>query len=206
MFCPHCGKQLPDGAPFCSACGQPTGARPQVAPQGQGSYHKMPDSSATTPAQTVRLILVAISALLFVIYGFRLIYAGFTHFEDVTDIFEGFDGFPRVWGIIMFLLLIVGTGMTSLLSAGLSIADAFTASSPALRRHAISNAVATFALTLLGLLSYVVFDYWGSTDFQHVGYLLSNVLCSLLADVVLPLGIALALLLVSTFIQRRAHA
>lgn len=33
MFCPKCGAQVPDGSPFCSACGAPMGQ--QAAPMNQ---------------------------------------------------------------------------------------------------------------------------------------------------------------------------
>ncbi|WP_423778937.1 zinc-ribbon domain-containing protein, partial [Escherichia coli] len=31
MHCPHCNKELPDGAAFCSGCGQKTTPAPSAA-------------------------------------------------------------------------------------------------------------------------------------------------------------------------------
>ena len=30
MFCPNCGKEIPDGSRFCTQCGNPTGESVKV--------------------------------------------------------------------------------------------------------------------------------------------------------------------------------
>jgi hypothetical protein len=37
MFCPACGKELPDGSSFCLHCGKPTGAAPVAARKKPGT-------------------------------------------------------------------------------------------------------------------------------------------------------------------------
>lgn len=37
MFCPKCGKELPEGAAFCASCGNPTGANAQQPKQANSA-------------------------------------------------------------------------------------------------------------------------------------------------------------------------
>ena len=47
MFCPKCGAQVPDGSPFCSACGAPMGQ--QAAAMNQGNVGMQQAYSAPVP-------------------------------------------------------------------------------------------------------------------------------------------------------------
>lgn len=53
MFCPNCGAQLPDGAAFCSVCGQPQqNARPayqQPQQNYQQPYYQQPQQNYQQP-------------------------------------------------------------------------------------------------------------------------------------------------------------
>ena len=50
MFCNKCGKELSDGAAFCSNCGNQVGAAPTPAPQAA------PAAAASVPPIFTRLI------------------------------------------------------------------------------------------------------------------------------------------------------
>jgi hypothetical protein len=54
MFCPSCGKELPDGSSFCLHCGKPTAAAPAAAQKKPG---------------TQILWIVGLGALLLVVVG-----------------------------------------------------------------------------------------------------------------------------------------
>jgi hypothetical protein len=54
MFCPSCGKELPDGSSFCLQCGKPTAAAPAAAQKKPG---------------TQILWIVGLGALLLVVVG-----------------------------------------------------------------------------------------------------------------------------------------
>lgn len=49
MFCPKCGKQLPDGARFCAGCGNALTSEPPQAPAQPNSYFTSPQVDAFNP-------------------------------------------------------------------------------------------------------------------------------------------------------------
>lgn len=63
MFCPHCGNQLPNGARFCSRCGNDVSGdsptqripRPEMQPKYQQDAPEPPDSGR----RTAKIILIA---------------------------------------------------------------------------------------------------------------------------------------------------
>ena len=50
MFCPNCGKELPDGAKFCSGCGMQTSPEAAAAETSELSGTQEPLESPKPPA------------------------------------------------------------------------------------------------------------------------------------------------------------
>ena len=50
MFCPNCGKELPEGAAFCNGCGAPQAQAPAPAAPAAPVYAPAPETPAYAPA------------------------------------------------------------------------------------------------------------------------------------------------------------
>ena len=76
MFCPNCGKQLPDGSRFCSACGAQLDAQAGVQQQPyQSPSYEEPDAPAPTKKKGVGVI-VGIAAAAVVLGLVLFVYPG----------------------------------------------------------------------------------------------------------------------------------
>ncbi len=222
MFCPHCGTQLPDGASFCSSCGKPTGVAPASAGSGAAGSHAggpagpqgftAPRASAGAPRQgivlpilngvelSIRLILAGISALVFLCGGIWLVFQGISDFGTLMDRLYYYDGFEELWGIVMYLILTVGVGVSAVLAAVQTVAVANGTASPALKRRALSNAVVAFVVVAVGLVfGDAAFDTPSGSALTQVGFFTFNLITDYLDTVLIPFGIALVLLLISRF-------
>lgn len=70
MFCPNCGKQLPEGSAFCGACGAKLDAAPPVQPPPQQASIQPQNKKAPRAAIIgVILVLVALATALFILPG-----------------------------------------------------------------------------------------------------------------------------------------
>lgn len=52
MFCSNCGKQIEDGAAFCSGCGTSLNSQPQPNVQTPPSVYQQPIAQHSVPQQT----------------------------------------------------------------------------------------------------------------------------------------------------------
>lgn len=64
MFCPNCGKELPEGSSFCPACGKETTTAPSSTPV-------KPASTVTLNTKTLLVIAVAVIVVLLAVLVFR---------------------------------------------------------------------------------------------------------------------------------------
>lgn len=58
MFCPSCGKELPDGSQFCIKCGKPTSSTPSTQTTSE------PQKKGISPLQ-----LIGVALVLFLLFG-----------------------------------------------------------------------------------------------------------------------------------------
>ena len=95
MYCPKCGKQVPDNAAFCSNCG----ANLKVGSTLDGEHNK-------TAARVGWIICLALSALaLFLAYT---LYTFFGDFLDFRSPFSRLESFMLFVGFLGFIGLLFG--------------------------------------------------------------------------------------------------
>lgn len=94
MFCPHCGKQLPDGARFCTACGAaltgpqsaPAPARPDTPAQPQ---YAPPQYTPPQPKKKSKAALIIVTAAV-------IIAATILGVIAIVPAIQGSSGIPKL--------------------------------------------------------------------------------------------------------------
>lgn len=64
MYCPKCGKQLPEGAKFCGSCGNPVGGPAQTGPAVNVPVYRMPAVETKKKEHKNGALIVVLCAIL----------------------------------------------------------------------------------------------------------------------------------------------
>ena len=98
MYCPQCGKQVPDNAAFCSNCG----AKLTGSPVPERQHDK-------TATRVGWIICLALSALaLFLVYSLYMAFGDYFDFRSPFSRLESFMLFVGFLGLIGFLFGVAG--------------------------------------------------------------------------------------------------
>ncbi len=99
MYCQKCGKELPDQAAFCPACGQPVPGTSRPAALGPGYAVEKPVSPYSRLAALLLCIFVGV-------LGVHRFYVGKIG-TGVAMIFT--LGGLGIWALIDFIMIVVGS-------------------------------------------------------------------------------------------------
>lgn len=118
MFCPNCGKQVPDGAKFCTECGSPLTAMPageqpqpqqlQQQPQPQQPPQFRPPQPMPAPAakRNVPALVLGIIGSVFAFFG-AILWVSCAQFADCSS--SLLPSFHGGW-IYCILFIVFGIG------------------------------------------------------------------------------------------------
>ena len=118
MFCPNCGRQLPDDAKFCSECGTPLTAIEPAAEAGDAGADQTaiePAAQAAPPMGWFKFIIwvqLFISALslaaagIMLLTGTAYVVDGISYADLVYDLIDGLRAIDLVFGVAFVALAV----------------------------------------------------------------------------------------------------
>ncbi len=112
MFCPNCGKQLPDDSRFCGSCGSKIGSSstgPKPSFQKQGGFSWKEARKATVLPREVANLIIGIIAV---------IWALVTYSNDTSKILGGYNYSSPLTSHEVFVI-VLGLGGAACLICGI---------------------------------------------------------------------------------------
>lgn len=103
MFCPNCGKNIPDGSSFCPDCGQPVGTDLGAGTGRSTSGNRQGETPGSSGLKTTRLVVNIVSMVLFVLILFQSCAAGVGNALMNND-----DSSGSLGAVLAFCMLIAG--------------------------------------------------------------------------------------------------